>query len=298
MNKSARNWIGTESFVSEALIGLLQGEQLPDKNLLEIYVNEAIFFWRYLRPLLLENQPFRALEVGSGIGLLSMIAASEIDSVTALEPGSSGFGKMHQFREKILGSLTDAKLPVFKDCFLHGLPESETFDFVYCINVLEHVPDPESLVSEIYERLNPGGLAWFILPNYAFPYEQHFGIPIVLNKEITGRMFRKKIANFSPSPDPIGLWQELSWPTQKRFLRFLKSTGWHHHFDKTVLSGYFDRLNDPLFIARKGLLYEALRPLLKFVKPVILKMPLSALPVVEFTVSKPVDSQSKTQFGR
>jgi SAM-dependent methyltransferase len=226
--------------------------------------------------------------------LLSIFAATEVEAVTSLEPESSGFGKMSTFRKIILDAWTGETEPEFKECFLHELSQEETFDFIYCINVLEHVPNPEALIQEIYGRLRPGGMAWFVLPNYSFPYEQHFEIPIILNKSVTERLFRSKIEDHKVSPDPKGLWAELSWPTQKTLSEFLNSSGWSHQFHKTVLEGYFDRLSEPVFIGRKGNLYKALRPLIKLLKPAVVRLPLRVLPIIEFTVSKPGTSQSSS----
>ena len=263
---------------------------LEDQLLFDTYVNEALFFWKFVKPLIEQRQPARALEVGAGVGLLSLFAANEIESVTSLEPESSGFEKMSTFRKVILDAWAGETEPEFKKCFLHELPSEETFEFIYCINVLEHVPEPKKLIEEIYARLDPGGMAWFVLPNYSFPYEQHFEIPIILNKSVTESLFGNKIENHKISPDSKGLWAELSWPTQKALSKFLKSSGWSHQFHKTVLGGYFDRLNEPVFIGRKGGLYKSLRPLIKFLKPMIIGLPLRVLPIIEFAIHKPSTS--------
>lgn len=264
---------------------------VEDRRLFDTYVNEALFFWKFLTPLLKLKKPVRALEVGGGVGLLSLFAGTEVRSVVSLEPESSGFEKMSTFRKVILDAWTGKTKPEFKKCFLHEMLSEDTFDFIYCINVLEHVPEPEKLMGEIYARLEPGGMAWFVLPNYAFPYEQHFEIPIIVNKSVTERLFRNTIENHKVSPDPKGLWAELSWPTHKALSKFLKSSGWAHQFHKTVLGGYFDRLSEPVFIGRKGGLYKALRPLIKLLKPVIIGLPLRVLPIIEFTIHKPGTSQ-------
>lgn len=266
---------------------LLDRASLEDRSLLEIYVDEANFFWEFLRPLLLESKPRRTLEIGSGVGLLSLFSSTEVKSITSLEPESSGFGKMAVFRKLIVELWSEQEITDFRDCYLHELQESERFDFIYCINVLEHVPEPDKLISEIYDRLNPRGTAWCVLPNYSFPYEQHFEIPILISKSLTEKVFRKKIRKHALSPDPKGLWSELSWPTQKGLRRFLVSSGISHEFRKTVLGGYFDRLDEPQFVARKGTAYKFLRPMIRILKPLILALPHRIQPVIEFTISKP-----------
>lgn len=268
--------------------------ELEAQHLLRTYIDEAIFFWRFLRPLIIERKPIDAMEVGSGVGLLSLFASSEVKELTSLEPESAGFGTMSEFRDIIERAWRSENMPVFTDSFVHDLPRDKTFDFIYCLNVLEHVPQAERLIEEIYGRLNPGGLAWFVSPNYSFPYEQHFEIPIFFNKRITERVFGNRIRNHQVSSDPVGLWAELSWPTQRRLRRFLRSRAWSHQFQRNVLGGYFERLSEPHFIQRKGTLYRSLRPLLKVLKPAILALPLGVAPIIEFTISKPSTSQSKS----
>lgn len=41
---------------------------------------------------------------------------------------------------------------------LENLPEKETYDVITCLEVIEHVPDPQKLVDDLTARLKPGGL--------------------------------------------------------------------------------------------------------------------------------------------
>lgn len=60
-----------------------------------------------------------------------------------------------------------------------GLPFDDTaFDYVFCIEVLEHVPEPFRTLSEIHRVLRPGGVLILSVPN---PY--HF-------KEIVWNLLR------------------------------------------------------------------------------------------------------------
>lgn len=260
---------------------------VEDQKRFDTYVSEALFFWKFLKPLIEQRQPTRALEVGAGVGLLSLFASTEVESVTSLEPESSGFEKMSTFRKVILDEWIGKTKPEFKGCFLEELDNEATFDLIYCINVLEHVPDYESLIGEIYNRLEPGGMAWFVMPNYAFPWEQHFNLPIVFNKRVTEKLFRQRIFDQQTFRNREGLWAELSWPTQSALRKFLESSGWSHQFHKAVFEGYFDRLNDSHFISRKGTLFAFLGPVIKLFNPVIVKLPFRLLPLIELTLSKP-----------
>ena len=257
-----------------------------EKRLLRTYVGEAVFFWKFLRPFFLERKPTEVLELGSGVGLLSLFASSEVKEITSIEPESAGFDAMSQLRQRILSEWRGQSTPIFLSCFLQDLPKDKRFDFIYAVNVLEHVAQPEDLLDEVFERLKPGGTAWFVFPNYSFPYEQHFEIPIFLSKRVTGKIFERKIRSHTVSPNPLGLWEELSWPTQRSLRKFLLTRGWSHEFRKNVLWGYFERLNEPQFIERKGALYRLLRPLLAILRPLVMMLPLGLAPIVELTISK------------
>lgn len=51
-----------------------------------------------------------------------------------------------------------------------------TFDFVHCFTVLEHVQDVEKSIREMVRIVKPGGRIYINTPNYRFPYEPHYKI--------------------------------------------------------------------------------------------------------------------------
>lgn len=56
--------------------------------------------------------------------------------------------------------------------------ESQTFDVVTLMNVIEHVPDSARLLSEAARLLKPGGVLYAVCPNYAaFRLEAHYQVP-------------------------------------------------------------------------------------------------------------------------
>jgi SAM-dependent methyltransferase len=53
---------------------------------------------------------------------------------------------------------------------IHDLKfEAETFEFVACLAILEHVEDPHKAISELYRVLKPGGEVWVEVP-FNYPY--------------------------------------------------------------------------------------------------------------------------------
>ncbi len=49
------------------------------------------------------------------------------------------------------------------------------FDFIFSINVMEHLQNPYAVLLQMVSTLKNGGTYRFFCPNYDFPYEPHFG---------------------------------------------------------------------------------------------------------------------------
>jgi len=63
----------------------------------------------------------------------------------------------------ILDKVSDYNPDIVGD--VHDLPfEDNSVDAVICMNVLEHVEEPQKAVKEIYRVLKPGGYAYFDAP--------------------------------------------------------------------------------------------------------------------------------------
>ncbi len=52
--------------------------------------------------------------------------------------------------------------------------DSNKFDIVVSIYILEHVRNIELAISEMLRVLKPGGKLWLRCPNYLYPYEVHY----------------------------------------------------------------------------------------------------------------------------
>lgn len=99
----------------------------------------------------------RALDVGSGGGLLAEGLAHADARVTGIEPGESA----------VAAARTHAREGGLEISYYHGelgdflREEPGEFDLVTCMEVLEHVPDPGELVAQCAQVLAPGGLLFF-----------------------------------------------------------------------------------------------------------------------------------------
>jgi len=50
---------------------------------------------------------------------------------------------------------------------------NEYFDFIYSIDVFEHLDNPEAVINEIIRLLKPGGVVWLAFPNFGHPNALH-----------------------------------------------------------------------------------------------------------------------------
>lgn len=242
-----REWLSmfvADDFVTSAA----QGTDRPVefcRYVLETFANEANIYG----PLLAERiRPgMRVLEVGSGLGFLSLWLARQGIDVTPLEPASGPFDLFAILSKAIAERAGDPR-PKVLPIRAEELSRSKhgQFDFIYSFHVLEHVDDLDGAYAAMAEALAPGGIMLHCCPNYTFPYDPHLGIPLVPGApHATERLFRKRIAAQRQ------VWDSLNFITARR----LRDLAGRHQLDHHLLPGQMyatiERLeNDPIFTAR------------------------------------------------
>ena len=98
-----------------------------------------------------------------------------------IDPSKNNRNKQHYFIDEylpkvkyvVLDKVSDYNPDIVGD--VHNLPfEDNSVDAVICMNVLEHVEEPQKAVKEIYRVLKPGGYAYFDAP-FLFYYHPMSG---------------------------------------------------------------------------------------------------------------------------
>ena len=195
--------------------------QSSDFHKKEVWVSEAEFGFEHLTDYL-SNLPERAriLEVGCGSGiLLSMIAETYPKlHCEGIEPFGDGFKSFKDLNSFVKGQGVD----------IHNLPyeqykPSEKYDLIYLVNVFEHLNDWQDFLKKIERWLNKGAKCIVLCPNYGFPYESHFRIPIFLNKAFTYRIFKDYILKFEKIDQSKGLWDSLNFVSKRKVFRYMKN---------------------------------------------------------------------------
>lgn len=93
----------------------------------------------------------RVLDIGCGGGLLSEAMAARGARVTGIDPGEAA---IRTAREHLAGQDVE-----YHACTLESFADKEPapFDIITCMELLEHVPDPDALVARTASLLKPGG---------------------------------------------------------------------------------------------------------------------------------------------
>lgn len=194
------------------------------------------------------------LEVGGGIFLLSCQLAREGFAVAAIEPVGEGFGEFQQLAAIILElARAEGNVPTIAPCMAEDFTSDIRFDLAFSVNVMEHIDRPDIAIQRVTGVLKPGASYRFICPNYLFPYEPHFGIPIFISKRLTEKFCRKKIYSHA-MPDAAGVWKSLNWITVPKVRRFAAlDDGVVLSFQRATLVWMLERVvNDKGFAARRA----------------------------------------------
>lgn len=275
----------------------LGAQEEPLRRRFHRYVDEAFFFFALLMRRSSLERSTHLLDVGGGIGLLSLLLASTGKKVVCVEPESAGFGT-HKIIRDVLISAWKGELPdvTYLDGRLEDYPDlDQDFDSAVAIMVVEHVPDYPNLIGEIMDHLRPGAKAHFICPNYALPYEPHFNIPTAFSKKLTEFFIGSHLGGtYRGIEDSRNFWDDLSWPTSRAVRKVLENSPLSHRFGREASLAYVERLGSQEFLARKGPIFRVMGLFSKLLKFVAKVLPLSLLPIIDVSVSAEPPTKSKS----
>ncbi len=95
-----------------------------------------------------------------------------------LEVGAGGSYLKERFASQVENWVTsdyDLRANVDIRCDAQSLPfKGNIFDTIICIDVIEHVPDPQKMVSELVRVLKPGGILILSTPFFFYMHESPF----------------------------------------------------------------------------------------------------------------------------
>lgn len=211
----------------------------------DLWMSEAQFGFRHLEDYCRQcPEGGEILEVGCGSGILLSMLAEQVEgrNFTGIEPFGDGFSSLTQ-----LNTFVRESGVAISNCGYEDFPQDRTYDLIYCVNVFEHVDDWQHMLKWVSHMLKDGGQFIVLCPNYSFPYESHFRIPIVANKSLTHRVFKKTIADLEAASDTAGLWNSLNFVKKRdveRFIRQNPDLSLDVKDDTTIIDQMVDRISE------------------------------------------------------
>jgi 2-polyprenyl-3-methyl-5-hydroxy-6-metoxy-1,4-benzoquinol methylase len=261
---------------------------------LDLYVNEANFFYSLIEKDL-NVEPINFYEIGSGIGLLSRMVAEKGHNVIATEPATSGFGVV-KVLQKVIDEcfVTNSKIPVYhfltaEELFPKLQENNTSFDYIFCANVVEHVADIQIFFDSILPLLSQKGLFRFVCPNYAFPYEPHFGFLTIFSKRWTLKIQKRKIKKMEKQRQENlqQLYDELSFPTIQKINKSINKKIYEIEYSKSATLEYINRATqDNFFKSRKRVISFIVRRFGKILLFTVGITPKSMHPIIDCRITK------------
>ncbi len=112
----------------------------------------------------------RVLVVGAGTGAETVILHQRGAKVFAIEPEQRAL-EILRLKAKFFHIPQERFKKTVAERITYA---ANSFDFVYCYTVLEHVRDVEKSIDEMIRVCKVGGLVYIQTPDYRFPYEGHY----------------------------------------------------------------------------------------------------------------------------
>jgi len=167
-------------------------------------------------------------------------------TVTALEPGGTGF-EDHAGIPSTFAQMCNVQINHL-DTGAEATKFSviSKFDLIISNNVLEHI---EGALLNRNSALKRDGIMVHSCPNYTFPYEPHFGIPLVpIFPKFTRHLLPKGISKSA-------LWASLNFVSARQLKNFYKNQGLCLAFRKGTMMSTISRFRDEeIFAVRHPIL--------------------------------------------
>lgn len=158
----------------------------------------------------------KVLEIGSGFGIFVSVSRNEYGCESyGLEPAAVGFNSSYEISKDILREY-GIDPTVIQNAPGERIPfADQSMDIVFSSTVLEHVQNPQKVLTEGIRVLKPGGYLQFVFPNYGSFYEGHYAIPWIpyLNKTLGKAWVRlwRRDPGFVDTLNHINYFQVRKW---------------------------------------------------------------------------------------
>ena len=195
------------------------------------------------------------LEVGGGACILAAQLSKKYPLLRfyTIEPHAEGFQSFNKISH-FLAKKYNFNV-YFGDFSSFSTTENKKFDLIFTIDVLEHLPNYEYFLKWSKDHLNNSGNLVTVFPNFRFPFDYHFRIPILLNKKITGFIFQHKIRRHEINNNCEGLWSSLNFIKVKELKELLDRLGFIVRHSTFAFDYILEQINsDRALVRRVGIL--------------------------------------------
>ena len=235
-------------YLKEKYLKYFEGNQV----LCDHVLTDVIFGFKELYDILQNNKVQSVLEIGSGTGLLLNELKSHFPNIEfeGLDPNESGFHNYKKISKKIEAENNSFYI---NNSSVENYKKEKKYDLIFSVNVFEHVKDHAKYIDKTLKLLNYGGTNIIISPNYDFPYEPHFILPLIINKDITYTIFKFFINRHEAKTKERGLWKDLNLNGKKKIEKILKDQNINYTFDYKIKDRILERIfKDKIFKKRQG----------------------------------------------
>jgi len=99
------------------------------------------------------SQAAKIVDLGAGRGTFSEMLRARGLAIDCVEPDPENQAALRELGFQVQTTIDEQ--------------EAESIDYVYTLNVLEHVPEDEELVRAVFSRLRPGGRLFIFVPAFS-----------------------------------------------------------------------------------------------------------------------------------
>ena len=131
---------------------------------------------------------------------------NEFIDFEGLEPFGEGFQNLNE-----LNSFLKANGMIIHEVGYENYEPNKKYDLIYLVNVFEHLYNWRDFLEFVERHLTGNGICVVLCPNYNFPYESHFRIPVIFNKRVTGKVFKNFINSYEITHNCLGLWKSINF---------------------------------------------------------------------------------------
>jgi SAM-dependent methyltransferase len=220
---------------------ILQTLKRHQFHMQDIWVSGANFAYQSIIPTLTSlPKGASVLEVGCGGGILMAMLAEQRSDLhfTGIEPFGDGFSGLAELTD----FLRRHGMTIHKTGYEDFTPEHQ-YDFIYLVNVFEHLPDWRDFLQVVQTWLKPTGTCIILCPNYDFPFEPHFNRPTYGGKDAMAKRYAERIAFVEEKFQMPGLWDSLNFVKLSEVKAEIPNTNLTLTIDPNITDRIIERLN-------------------------------------------------------